>query len=382
MYGFIKKRSNGQIRARQLEIVEMTKRSYDVELSRRKEMAFGHRAGISSLSIEKLEQRYLLSGGGDGKINLYDLQQEQQGPTKALSSTLKRDQHEYAVTSVHWYPFDTGMFVTSSLDRTVKLYDTESMKSVFTFTLKSKVNCASMSSIASHGLIACAASEPKIRLCDLNGGTSTHSLKGHEGSVLSCTWSTHREYILYSGGNDGTIRAWDIRSVDSALMSLDQDNAVDPLASTNLAHGKGVNGVSVTADGRHLVSLGLDEKIRLWDTETGHNTFVNYGNSFRNGFKFCLYPISSGPSVYPPLLYVPSDNREVLVFRLMDGVLIKRLKGAYGRVTCVEKREEYLDLYSGSNGGDIMIWEPPMQEKLEGGIVEDIDNWSDSGESL
>jgi DNA excision repair protein ERCC-8 len=127
----------------------------------------------------------------------------------------------------------------------------------------------------------------------------------------------------------------------------------------------------MTADGRHLVSLGLDEKIRLWDTETGHNTFVNYGNTFRNAFKFCLYPTSSGPLVKPPLLYVPSDDRQVLVFNLFDGALVKRLKGAYGRVTCIDQRKDYMDLYSGSKGGDIMIWEPPMQDDL-GSYMEEV----------
>lgn len=136
----------------------------------------------------------------------------------------------------------------------------------------------------------------------------------------------------------------------------------DPLSDTNIAHGKGINGLSVTKDGRYLVSLGLDEKIRLWDTQTGHNTFVNYGSTWRNRFKLALEPTTSSSDVWPPLLYIPSDDRQVLVYRLLDGVLIKRLKGHYGRVTCVEKREAYQEYYSGSNGGEILIWEPPMQD--------------------
>jgi hypothetical protein len=43
MYDFLKKRSCGQITARQFRIAETTRRSYLVELSNRKEMSFSQR---------------------------------------------------------------------------------------------------------------------------------------------------------------------------------------------------------------------------------------------------------------------------------------------------------------------------------------------------
>lgn len=146
-----------------------------------------------------------------------------------------------------------------------------------------------------------------------------------------------------------------IKGNDINLITVDQN----PLGETNSAHGRGINGLTVTDDGRFLVSLGLDEKIRLWNTQSGHNTFVNYGSSWRNRFKLCLQPALSSPDVWPPLLYIPSDDRQVLVYRLIDGMLVKRLKGAYGRVTSVENRESHQQLYSGSNAGDLLVWEPP-----------------------
>jgi DNA excision repair protein ERCC-8 len=137
------------------------------------------------------------------------------------------------------------------------------------------------------------------------------------------------------------------------------------LALSNTAHGKGVNGLTVTSDGRYLVSLGLDEKIRLWDTETGRNTFVNYGSSWRNRFTLALQATVSGADVWPPLLYIPSDDRQVLVYGLLDGMLIRRLKGAYGRVICVEKREDYQEFYSGSNGGEVLVWDAMHSDDID-----------------
>lgn len=133
----------------------------------------------------------------------------------------------------------------------------------------------------------------------------------------------------------------------------------EPLAETNSAHGnKGVNGLTLSSDGRYLVSLGMDENIRLWDTDSGHNTLVNYGNYWRNRFKSHLQAVVSDADVWPPLLFVPSDDQQVLVFSLLDGRLTKRLKGAYGRVTSVERRSSYQEFYSGSREGEILVWEP------------------------
>ncbi|KAI9483338.1 MAG: WD40-repeat-containing domain protein [Benjaminiella poitrasii] len=387
MYSFIKKREYGLINPLKLERAVITKRIYSIQLSKTKELALSHRGGVNSMRLENIEQRYLLTGGGDGKVHVFDLAMipVDHSKNEPIASAARGERHKYAVTSVSWYPFDTGMFITSSYDTTIRVWDTNTMKSAYVFELESRVNCQAMSSIASHCLVASAATEPRIRLCDLNSGAFTHSLTGHSGPVLSCIWSTNHEYMLYSGGMDGAIRVWDIRRASSCLMSLDQDNTIDrdPLAETNKAHGKGVNGLTVTGDGRYLVSLGLDERIRLWDTKTGHNAFVNYGSSWRNRFKLCLQAAVSGPDVWPPLLFIPSDDRQVLVYSLLDGILIRRLKGAYGRVICIEKREAYQEFYSGSNGGEILIWEPPINEENIPELDEaDLDAWSASEEGL
>ncbi|KAL9551457.1 hypothetical protein MBANPS3_004247 [Mucor bainieri] len=72
----------------------------------------------------------LLSGGGDGKVHVFDLQAMPANHMRnePIASTARVDRHKYAVTSVSWFPFDTGMFVTSSYDTTIKVWDTNEMK--------------------------------------------------------------------------------------------------------------------------------------------------------------------------------------------------------------------------------------------------------------
>jgi len=38
------------------------------------------------------------------------------------------DVHRYSVETVQWYPYDTGMFTSSSFDKTLKIWDTNTLQ--------------------------------------------------------------------------------------------------------------------------------------------------------------------------------------------------------------------------------------------------------------
>lgn len=48
----------------------------------------------------------------------------------AFLSRSNRHVHKFSVETVQWYPYDTGMFVSSSFDKTMKVWDTETLKVV------------------------------------------------------------------------------------------------------------------------------------------------------------------------------------------------------------------------------------------------------------
>ena len=75
----------------------------------------------------------MLSGASDGSAAVFDIQQTADVEAGGVIARHKclfvvgkhhNHGHKYAVTSVVWYPIDTGLFVTGSFDHYVKVWDT------------------------------------------------------------------------------------------------------------------------------------------------------------------------------------------------------------------------------------------------------------------
>jgi len=144
----------------------------------------------------------------------------------------------------------------------------------------------------------------------------THTLQGHNfGFVIPVRWHPTRPHLLASGGSDGTVRLWDVRRGKACLASLDQHNSATKenakrLTASNRAHDGVVNGIEFTGDGLFLVSLGHDEKMRVWDLETGMNTLVLHLTCMilMRGILWSLYSKSTSDgsnAIYHTIRYLP-----------------------------------------------------------------------------
>lgn len=76
-------------------------------------------------------------------INLWDLETERVNQETSVIDTLatipqyvsdhdcsneRNKGHEYAITGVRWWPVDTGMFTSSSFDKFIKVWDTNTLE--------------------------------------------------------------------------------------------------------------------------------------------------------------------------------------------------------------------------------------------------------------
>lgn len=363
-----------------------------------------HVAGVNALTIDRFEGRYLLSGGADSSIAIWDLEArttntesgETHLPLSAVNKTAK--EHKLGTTQLSFYPFDSLAFLASSYDHTVKLFSSETLAASASFNLDAVVYNIALSTIASHLLVACATQGPNVRLIDLRSGATTHSLAGHSGAVLSTAWSPVREHILASGATDGTVRFWDIRRSVGSLGSLDLEDSVGrigaPTSSFSHAHAHGqahrgaVNGITWTEDGRHLVTAGHDQRIRVWDTQSYANTLANFGPMVKNSSlapTIPLLPPRHNLPAHADVMFYPNEH-EILFSELFDAKLLRRMKRpgvpnraadvaaaahAKGprttkdRISALAWRAHDVELYSAHADGSVCAWTPRTDEDVE-----------------
>ncbi|XP_066567519.1 DNA excision repair protein ERCC-8 [Amia ocellicauda] len=372
MLGFLTARQTGLDDPLRLRRAESTRRVLSLELNKDRDVQRIHSNGINCLDIEVVEGRYMLSGGADGVIVIYDLENSDRKPHFTCKSVCTvgrshRHVHKFSVETVQWYPHDTGMFISSSFDKTLKVWDTESLTPAEVFNFEGTVYCHHMSPIArKHSLIAVGTKDPKVQLCDLKSGSRIHILQGHRGEVLSVKWSTRYEHILATASTDSQVRLWDVRKASGSLFTLDQHNGEKSKAASeaaNTAHNGRVNGLCFSCDGLYLLTIGTDDRMRLWNSASGENTLVNYGkvsNDSRKGLKFT---VSRGCS--PEFVFVPCGSA-IAVYTLHTGELITTLRGHYNSVDCCDFHADFQDLYSGGKDCNILAWIPsPRKPALE-----------------
>nr|XP_060617512.1 DNA excision repair protein ERCC-8 [Anolis sagrei ordinatus] len=368
MLGFLSARQAGLDDPLRLRRAESTRRVLSLEINKDKYVERIHESGVNTLDIEHIENRYMLSGGSDGVIVLYDLQNLSGNSCytcKAVCTVGRShpDVHKFSVETVQWYPHDTGMFTSSSFDKTLKIWDTNTLQPADVFNFEETVYSHHMSPIATrHCLIAVGTKSPKVQLCDLKSGSCSHILQGHKQEVLAVSWSPRYEYILASASADSRVKLWDVRRASACLLTLDQHNGEKSKASSeavNTAHNGRVNGLCFTNDGLHLLTTGTDDRMRLWNSSSGKNTLVNYGkvcNESRKGLKFT---VSCGCS--PEFAFVPY-NSTIAIYTVYSGELMTILRGHFSSVDCCVFQPYLQELYSSGRDGNILAWVPSLRE--------------------
>lgn len=357
----------------------------------------------SACDSNHLSPNSLVSGGSDGTIRLWDLEQSGNPtlghtyqpvaqitradapppPPPRPTSTSSRGvtyparasstgAHRFGITHLSFYPFDSAAFLSSSYDQTLKLWATDSARLSGSFNLSAKVYTHAMSPVASHLLVACGTQHPAVRLVDLRSGAAVQSLVapgaggGAAGAVLAVAWSPRHEHVLASGTIDGAVRIWDVRRASGLVGLLDQEDSLGMSAGGRGADGAGnrsstgfgalrergirasakahtgpVNSLTWTDDGGYIVSAGHDQRIRVWDAATGANTLASFGPTIRNS-QLASVPMFTTPvGLSPPKreLLFWPNETEILALDLHRGSVVARLRGVGPSLAAVRARQ-------------------------------------------
>ncbi|ETE63550.1 DNA excision repair protein ERCC-8, partial [Ophiophagus hannah] len=211
-----------------------------LELNKNKDVERIHGSGINTLDIELVENRYMLSGGSDGTIVLYDLENFSRTPC-------------YTCKPADEFHFDGTVYSHH------------------------------MSPVATrHCLIAVGTKSSKVQLCDFKSGSCSHILQGHTQEILAVSWSPRYEFILATGSADSRVKLWDVRRASACLLTLDQHN------------GEKSKAASEASNIFHISILQVNYGKVSNESKKGLRFTVSHGCSS----EFAFVPCSSTVAVY------------------------------------------------------------------------------------
>lgn len=103
----------------------------------------------------------LLSGSADGSIHIHDVLNQSGNLQFTCKNVGKIDRqsnrycHKYSVECVQWYPLDTGMFLSSGMDKHLKIWDANAQIPADVVIINGKIYHHHMSPNATqHNLVA------------------------------------------------------------------------------------------------------------------------------------------------------------------------------------------------------------------------------------
>lgn len=245
--------------------------------------------------------------------------------------------HQQPVSAIAFSP-DGQQLVSSSFDKTIKLWDPNSGKCVKTL-LGHQNRIWTVAFHPNGRQIASGGDDNHTKIWDLERGRCIKTIVGHTNAILSVKLSPDGDYLA-SGNEDNTIRIW----------SVDREKIVQTLRG----HTNRVWSVNFSPDGRLLASGSADYTVKLWDWQVGN----------------CLKTLRGHHSWVWRVIFSPdgrtlastSYDQTIKIWDVDTGACLNTLKGHRSPVIYADFSPDGELLASCEFAGIIKLWNPRLGE--------------------
>ncbi|KAG9391435.1 WD domain, G-beta repeat [Carpediemonas membranifera] len=217
----------------------------------------GHVGNVTQVDVEP-HQRWIYSSSEDRTVRLWD---------SSTLKSLKRLVHPHGVNTVALRPSHTNEMVTGDMDGHVIVWDISTDKHLKTIDLFDQSGVRSLSFTPDGDYLLAVSNTGDMRIFNIKSdATYFHEiLREKVGSpyCLSACISPDGHYMA-SAGSDGIVRTWTFNPDQNP----DDDGVVPPILAPKFvlkAHSNWCWECKLSADGAYLVSCSSDTTARLWD---------------------------------------------------------------------------------------------------------------------
>jgi cilia- and flagella-associated protein 52 len=173
-----------------------------------------------------------------------------------FSQMLLTENHTEPVLDVNYMPGVSDKFITSSMDGTLRLWDANDY-SVKARCVNQEANISGVfptCALFTDEVILAGFSDGKIRAFRVDNKQQLWQIdNAHKNGVTAIALSHNNKFIV-SGGQEGEIRVWEIRSRE--------------LIAHLKEHTSKVTSVIIFSDDVHLISCSRDKSILCWDLKS------------------------------------------------------------------------------------------------------------------
>ena len=260
------------------------------------------------------------------------------GQRQKLDLTVSAQEHPQVKTQNNWA--SRTPIIDSTLEQSPRDIDMKRQShTVFQSGHKAAVRCAVFSPDGKY--IISGGNDATIRLWEVHTGRELRVFEGHLAAVTSIAYSPDGRFVV-SGSEDMTLRLWDVTNGKEIRRFQ--------------GHEAAVNSVAYYPNGKYVISGGNDQTLRMWEVSTGEEVKILKGHDD---------PVNSvSVSLNGKYLVSASWDGTLRLWDAGKGKKLKIFKGHESGANAVAFSPDAEFMVSGGDDNTLRLWKPSKSKAI------------------